>query len=183
MADQTSETSSAPALGPAPDAPAQSPEEKAGGAVPPATSEPRQAPPDAAPTEGPAPPSHSSPPEARAYSGPTSLRTVTTLAGYDALIEEAILRRAEKVKEVTNEARSQHDHRMATLGGDLISLARKDRPDLAPLVDEIIARRGGGKKPDAAFVGWNWREPTRLSPGPSPWRRRTVSKTTETADD
>ena len=82
----------------------------------------------------------SSPSAARPYAGPTSLRAAGTLADFDALIEEAIRQRAEKVKEETETARTRDNHRMAALGGELISLAREDGSDLAPLVDEMVAR-------------------------------------------
>ena len=177
MTDQTSGTSSAPASGPAPTAPAQSPGETAESAAAPAPSGSSQVTSDAGPTDASASPTPSSPPAARPYAGPTSLRAARTLADFDALVEEALRRRAEKVKEVTNEARRQHDHRMAGLGGELVSLARQDGSDLATLVDEMVARLARGKKkPDPAFVDWQWRKSTQLSPGPSPWRRRTAAK-------
>lgn len=183
MTDQTPETSSASASGPAPNAPAQSPGETADNEAAPAPSGSPQATSDAGPTDASASRTPSSPPAAGPYAGPTSLRAARTLADFDALIEEAIRQRAEKVKEETAKATTQHNHRMAALGGELVSLARKDGSDLATLVDEMVARLARGrKKPDPAFVDWQWRKSTRLSPGPAPWRRRTASKTTETAD-
>ena len=104
----------------------------------------------------------------------------STVAEYDERIDAAIRARAQLLRRESLRIRRQHKHRVASLGGDLLGAARRGESAAIELIVRFVEQQARPKpdgrramrKPDPAFVDWDWRVPETAPKPLVSWVRR-----------